>query len=59
VAKADNKPIDYNQINLTESSNLFVKARDLWFTVIEPASMRGRQDSKTVNSIFSGRSIIS
>jgi hypothetical protein len=35
VAKADSKPVDDNQLNLTESDFSFVKAQDLWFTVFE------------------------
>jgi hypothetical protein len=40
MAKADNKPIDDNSLNLTESNISLVKARNLWFTVFEPASTK-------------------
>jgi hypothetical protein len=39
VAKADNKPIDDNQLNLKKSNNLFVKAKNLWFTAFEPTPL--------------------
>jgi hypothetical protein len=36
VAKADNKSIDDNQLNLNESNFSFVKAQNLLFKVFEP-----------------------